>query len=98
MNVRHFSTRDCAHRTFAIRVMTQTLVGIERKDRLAHQALLNSDHAVRTVVVVNRRLLAWAPANHQHLDRIIAAHSMAPVIAFLESDLLLEFDIVDLDT
>ena len=98
MNVRHFSTRDCAHRTFAIRVVTQTLVGIERKNRLAHQALMNSDHAVRTVMVMNRRLLAWAPANHQHLDRIVAAHSMAPVIALLESDVRLDLDIVDLDT
>ena len=98
MNVRHFGTRDCAHRTFAIRVVTQTLVGIVRKDRLAHEALMNSDHAVRTVVVVNRRLLAWAPANHQHLDRIIAAHSMAPVVAFLESEVRLDLDIVDLDT
>ena len=98
MNVRHSGTRDCAHRTFTTRVVTQTLTDIERKDRFLHQPLMHSDNTVRTVVIVNRRLLPWAPADHQHLDHFVAAHSMAPVIAFLEPDVRLEIDIEDLDT
>lgn len=48
-------------------------------------------------MIVNRRLLAWAPADHQHLDRSIPANSMAPVIAFLEAGVRLEVEIGNLD-
>src|SRR5215216_7909315 len=98
MNVRHFGTGDRAHRTFATRVVTQTVVDVESKDRFLHQPLMYPNHTVRAVVIVNRRLLAWVPADHQHLDGVIAAHSMAPVIALLESDVRLEIGIEDLDT
>ena len=56
---------------------------------------MNSHYPVRAVVIVNRRLLAWAPADHQHLDGGIAANSMAPVIAFLEPDVRLEVEIAN---
>ena len=98
MNVRYFGARDCTHRTFATRVVTQTSVFLVLENRLPHQAFLNFHDAVRAIVIVNGRLLAWAPADHQHLDCFIAAHSMAPVIAFLEPDVRLEIDIDDLDT
>lgn len=84
MNVRHRGTRDRACRTFATCVVTQTLLFVECKDGLPHKALVNSDNSVRTVVVVNRCLLARPPADHQHFDRVIAANSMTPVITFLE--------------
>ena len=40
--------------------------------------------------------MAWAPADHQHLDRLIATNSMAPVIALLEAHIRLEIHIRDL--
>ena len=58
---------------------------------------MNANYSVRTIVVVNRRLLAWAPTDHQHLDRFIATNSMTPVITFLESDVRLEIEIINLN-
>ncbi len=96
MNVRYFGASNGASRAFSTRVVTKTLLFIVRKDRFPHEALLYQDYSVRTVVVVNRRLLARSPADHQHLNRIIAAHAMAPVISFLESDVRLQIDIENL--
>src|ERR1041385_3168416 len=98
MNVREIGARDRASRTFATRVVTQTLVFPVGEHRFPHQPLLNSDDAVRAIVIVNRRLLAWAPADHQHLDGCVAAHAMAPVIAFLETEVRFEIVIDYLDT
>src|ERR1700752_3132471 len=67
VNVRHFSTRDRAHRAFPARVVTQTLLVVVLKNRFPHQTLLNSYHTMRAVVIVNRRLLTGTPTNHQHL-------------------------------
>ena len=89
VNVRHLGARDCTGWTFAAGVVTQATLLVVREDRFPHEPLMNADDSVRTVVIVNRRFLAWAPANHQHLDRCIAANSMAPVIAFLESNVRL---------
>ena len=89
MNVGYFGPRDRTHRTFAAGVVTQATLFVVREDRFPHEALMNPDNAVRTIVIVNRRFLAWAPANHQHLDRLVAENSMAPVITFFESDVRL---------
>ena len=89
MNVGHLGARDRARGTFTTGVVTQAAFFVVRKDRFPHESLVNEDGSVRTVVVVNRRLLAWVPANHQHLDGFIAENSMAPVIAFLESEIRL---------
>ena len=97
MNVRNISACDGAERTFATAVETQTLLVIVSEDGLAHESVVNANYSVRAVVVVNRRLLAWAPADHQHLDRFITTNSMAPVITFLESDVRLEIEIVNLN-
>jgi len=97
VNVWYFGACDRAGWTFTTRVVTQTLVFLIGENGFPHQALMNFYHAVRTVVIVNRRLLAWAPADHQHLDGCVAANSMAPVIAFLESDVRLEVQVEDLD-
>jgi hypothetical protein len=78
--------------------VTQTLLFVVRENRFPHQALMNPDDTVRPVVIVNRRLLAWAPADHQHLDGFIATNSMAPVVAFLETDVRLEIDVTNVDT
>src|SRR5215213_2441595 len=90
VTVWYFGARARAGRTFTTRVVTQTLLFLVREDRFPHQALMNSNNTVRAVVIVNRRLLAWAPADHQHLDSRVAANSMAPVIAFLEAGVGLE--------
>lgn len=58
---------------------------------------MDADDAVRAVVIVNRRLLARPPTNHEHFDRFIATNSMTPVITFLESDVRLKITIHDLD-
>src|SRR5262249_54004171 len=89
MNVRHFGTRDCARRAFPTRVVTQTLLVVVLENRFPHQAFLNSYHTMRAVVIVNRRLLPRTPTDHQHLDRLTATNSMAPVIAFLEAKIWL---------
>ena len=96
MNVRNIGARDGAGRTFATVVTTQTLLYVVSKDGLEHLSLLNANYSMRTIVIVNRRLLAWAPADHQHFDRLITTNSMTPVIAFLESDVRLEIEIVNL--
>ena len=71
-------------------VVTKALLAVESKDRLPHETLMNADYAVRAVVIVNRRLLARPPTDHQHFDRFIATNSMTPVITFLESDVRLK--------
>jgi len=58
---------------------------------------LNSYHTVRAVVIVNRRPLSRTPTNHQHLDRLIATNSMAPVIAFLEAKMWLQIGVRNLN-
>src|ERR1044072_3988993 len=98
MNVRLCGTGDRACRALATGVVTQTLLRVEREIDFPHQALLNANGSMRAVVIVNRRLLAWAPADHQHLDRVVTTNAMAPVVAFLESDVWLEVVLKDLDT
>ena len=97
MNVGHFGAGNRTHRTCTTSVVTQTFFSVEREIGFPHQALLHTNDSVRAVVIVNRRLLAWAPADHQHLDGCIATNSMAPVIAFLETAVRLEVEIADLD-
>ena len=89
MNVGHPGACDGTGRTFATSVVRQAAFFVVRKDCFPHESLVHEDGSVRTIVVVNRRLLAWVPANHQHLDRFIAENSMAPVVAFLKSDVRL---------
>src|SRR5262249_48730889 len=97
MNVRLCGTGDRARGTLATGVVTQTLLCIEREICFPHQPLLHAHDAVRSVVVVNRRLLAWAPADHQHLDRVVATNAMAPVVALFETEIRLQIVIDDLD-
>src|SRR5215213_6301362 len=97
VNVWYFGARDRAGRTFTTRVVTQTLLFLVREDRFPHQAFMNSYNSVRAVVIVNRRLLAWAPADHQHLNRFVTANSMAPVVAFLETGIRLKVQVAYLD-
>ena len=89
MNVWYLGTRDGTRRTFATGVVTQATIFVEGEDRFPHEPLMYPDDSVRTVVIVNRRLLAWTPADHQHLDRFVAKNSMTPVITFFESDVRL---------
>ena len=89
MNVGHLGAGDRTRRTFATCVVTQATLFVVSEDRFPHQSLVNPDYSVRTVMVVNRRFLAWAPANYQHLDRLVPENSMAPVIAFFESEVRL---------
>jgi hypothetical protein len=56
---------------------------------------MDSDNSVRTIVVVNRRLLAGSPTDHQHFHRFIATDTVAPVIALFESEVRLEVEIED---
>ena len=97
MNVGPCRTRHRARRTFAASVVTQTFFLIESEVCFPHEALLNADHAVRTIMVVNRSLLAGSPADNQHLDSFITTHAVTPVISLLESDVRLEIEIQDLD-
>src|ERR1051325_704201 len=96
MNIRLGGTGDRARRTLATGVVTQTLLYIEREICFPHQALLHTHDAVRSVVVVNRRPLAWAPADHQHLDRVVATNAMAPVVALFEPEIRLQIVFEDL--
>ena len=98
MNIGYFGARDRTPRTFATSVVTQATLLVVRKDRFPHEALMNLDYSARTVVIVNRRLLAGPPADHEHFDRVVATNSMPPVITFLEADVRLEINVVDLDT
>ena len=97
VNIRFCGTGDRTRRTLATGVVTQALLSVEREICFPHQALLHSHDAVRSVVVVNRRLLAWAPADHQHLDRVVATNAMAPVVALFETEIRLQVLIDDLD-
>ena len=97
MDVGHGGAGHRAHRTVALGVVTKALLAVESKDRFAHETLMDADDAVRAVVIVDRRLLARAPTNHQHFDRLIATNSMPPVITFLESNERLEISTHDLD-
>ena len=97
MDIGHGGTCHRARRTFAIGVVTKALLAVESKDCFAHETLMNADHAVRAVVIVNRRLLAGPPTDHKHFDRFIATNSMTPVVTFLESDVWLQIRIHDLD-
>src|ERR1041385_4223041 len=97
MNVRLCGTGDRARRALATGVVTQTLLCIEREICFPHQPLLHTNDTVRSIVVVNRRLLAWAPADHQHLDRVVATNTMAPVVALFEPEIRLQIVIKDLD-
>ena len=95
VNVGYAGTRDCTGRTFASRVVTQTFLTLEYKDRLPHQPTVHADNSVRTIVVVNRRPMSWSPANHQHFDRLVTTNAVAPVIAFFESDVRFQVEIED---
>src|SRR5204863_10065409 len=97
MNVGYTGAGDRAFRTLATVVVTQTLFFIEVKDGFLHQALVNTNDAMRTVVVMNRRLLGGPPTNDQHFVRMVSADPVAPVIAFLETEKRLEVELGDLD-
>jgi hypothetical protein len=97
MNIRDGGAGDRTFRTLATAVVTQTLFFIEAKDRFLHQALVNANDSMRTVVVMNRRLLSGPPTNDQHFDRIVPTNPVPPVIAFLESEIRLQFELGDLD-
>ena len=97
MNVGHGGACHRARRTFAIGVVTKAFLAIESEDCFGHETLMNADRAVRTVVIVNRRLLARPPADHEHFDRFIATNSMTPVVTFFESDVGLELRVHDFD-
>jgi len=97
MNVRYFGARDCANRTFPACVVTQALFSIKAEDRFPHQALLNSDHSMRAVVIMNWRFLSGPPTNDQHFDSFVSANAVTPVIAFLEPDEGLQIELGDLD-
>src|SRR6185369_14762495 len=97
MNVRDFGAGNGSCRTLATGVITQALSIVVSKNRFPHQSLVNANNTMRTVVIVNRRLLAGPPADHQHLDRFVPTNAMAPVIAFLEAEVRLQIRFEDFD-
>lgn len=97
VNVGPCRTRHRACRTFPAGVVTQAFFLIESEVCFPQDALVNADDAVRTIMVVNRSLLAWSPADNQHFDSLIATNPVTPVIPLLESDVRLEIEVEDLD-
>ena len=89
MNVRYLGPRDRTRRTFATRVVTQATLIVVREHRFPHEPLMHPHDSVRSVVIVNGRLLSGAPTDHQHLDCGVTKNSMSPVITFFEADVRL---------
>ena len=51
---------------------------------------MNTNGAVRSVVVVNGSFLTRPPADDEHLDGFVATNAVAPVVAFLETEVRLD--------
>src|ERR1043166_9742231 len=85
MDVGHVGAGNRTFRTLTSGVLSQASFFVVSKNRLRHLTLLNANHSVRTVVIVDRRFLSGPPTNDQHLDCLVATNAMAPVITLLES-------------
>src|SRR5690349_19363684 len=96
VNIGHVGAGDRTFRTLAGGIVSQALFLVISKNRFEHQTLLNANHSVRTVVIVNRRFLSGPPTNDQHLDRLVTTNAMAPVITFLEAEVRLQIELGDL--
>src|ERR1051326_5814118 len=97
MNVGHARAGNRSFRTLTSGVLSQASFFVVSKNRLRHQTLLNANHSVRTIVIVDWRLLSGPPTNDQHLDCLVATNAMAPVITLLESEVRLQIELGDLD-
>ena len=97
MNVGHVGAGNRTFRTLASGVVIQASFFVVTKHRFPHHTLLHANHPVRTIVIVNWRSLSGPPTNDQHLDRIVTANPMAPIIAFLEPEVRLQIELGDLD-
>ena len=97
MDVGHVGAGNRTFRTLAGGVLSQASFFVVSKNRLRHQTLLNANHSVRTIVIVDWRLLSGPPTNDQHLDCLVATNAMAPVITLLESEVRLQIELGDLD-
>jgi len=58
---------------------------------------VDTNDAVRSVVVMNGSSLTRPPADDEHLDGFIATNAVAPVVAFLESEERLDIQRRNLD-
>ena len=91
MNVRHSCAGHFTAKTFARGLVTKTTLRIVMKDCLPKNAFVNFDRAVRAVVVVNRRPMARAPTQNEHLRELILADPMTPIVSFFETNVWLHF-------
>src|SRR6185369_4653824 len=78
MNVGHVGAGNGTFGTLACGFVTQAPFFVVCEDRFPQHALLHTNDAVRTVVIVNWRPLTGPPTNDQHLDRIVTTNPMAP--------------------
>lgn len=97
MNVGDAGAGDRTLLALAACVVTQNLFIVEAKNRFLHQSLLDQNHAMRAVVIMNRRFLTGPPTNDQHFNRIVTANAMTPIVGFLESEVGLQIELGDLD-
>ena len=85
MDVRELGTSNPAGAQFAVRVVAQAVFSVVVKSRFPQNAFMHQNSTVRTVVIMNRRALSGLPAKHQHLNKIIAHHAVAAIVAGLET-------------
>src|SRR5437763_11398649 len=79
-----------------MRLVTETSFSIVCESGFPKNALMHEHRAVRAVVIVNRRPLAWLPAQHQHLNEFILHHPVTRIVARLEAEIWLHFVVADL--
>ena len=84
MDVGFRCTRNFTRRTLASALVAQSLFIVVSEHRLPHQTFLDSDDAVRSIVVVNGSLLSGPPTDNQHFHRCVTTNAMTPVVSFFK--------------
>lgn len=97
MNIRYSRAGNFSGRTFSRRLVAKSSFVIKAEHSLPHQPPLDFYDAMRTVVIVNRRSLAWSPTNNQHLYGFVSTNTMSPVVTLFKTQVRLKVDFGNLN-
>ena len=90
MNVRHAGAGHAARGTLTARAVAQAAFLLVAEDCFPQEPFVDTNDAMRSIVVMNGSSLTRPPADDEHLDGIIATNPVTPVVAFLETKVRLD--------
>src|SRR5258706_3381616 len=74
-----------------MRVVAQTVISVISEGRFPQDTLMNKYGAMRSVMIVNRRALPRLPAEHEHLDMLVAHNPVPAIVAGFETQIRQQF-------